>query len=210
MWPTFDGLRTLKGPEADLVRGAVGTMLDHLIAEYRDDDAPWSYGLDWFDMWEADQRIWLLEQVTRGLLTRRRELPPAAIWEATVDAIFCETIDLIEIEIADPTLTTAKLSWRQSVVEVFERQHGRPPEIDIDSRDLSKWRSVVARISESILATPSYQKAEAFRDADINRLKRFLAERALPEDFLDRIPPIRSVAETQASIDMIQKLVFVD
>ncbi len=209
MWPTLDGLRMLKDAEADLVRGAVGMMLDHLVAEYRDDAQPWRYGIDSFDMWDPEQRIWMLDEITACLLTRRRPLSAAAIWEACIDAIFCEVVDLIEIEITDPTLTKMPQSWRQSVLEAYVCQHGRTPSIVSDARILSDWRAIVASVLDPILPAPSYQKAEAFRDNDIHRTQQFLASRGLPDDFLQRIPPNRTVDQTQASINRIQKIVFV-
>ncbi|TWU47930.1 hypothetical protein [Rubripirellula reticaptiva] len=208
MWPTVDGLRTLRDAEADLVRGGLGMMLDHLIEEFRGEAETWRYGIDAFDMWDVEQRIWLLDQIAGCLLTTRQALPPAAIWEAAIDAIFCEIIDLIEIEIADPTLTTTPQSWRESVLDAYECQYGRAPYIDADAHVLSDWRAVVSALTDSILPSPSYQKAEAFRDAEFERTASFLASRCLPGDFLQQIPPVRTVAETQASIDQIQKFVF--
>ncbi|MGB7327408.1 MAG: hypothetical protein WBD31_21205 [Rubripirellula sp.] len=208
MWPTVDGLRTLRDAEADLVRGGLGMMLDHLIEEFRGDAKTWRYGIDAFDMWDVEQRIWLLDQITGCLLTDRQALRPAAIWEAAIDAVFCEIIDLIEIEIADPTLTTFPMSWRESVLRAYECQYGRAPSIDVDANVLSDWRAVVSAVADSILPSPSYQKAEAFRDGDFERAVRFLESRCLPSDFLQQIPPVRTVADTQASIDQIQKIVF--
>ncbi|QDT06010.1 hypothetical protein K227x_44170 [Rubripirellula lacrimiformis] len=207
MWPTVDGLRMLRGAEAELLRGAIDMMVDHLLAEYRDDENAWRYGIDGFDMWDADQRIWMLEQVTRGLLTRRRPLAPAAIWEATIDAILCEIMDQIEIEITDPTLANPDRTWRQCVMDAFHCQQGRFPSIDPADDHLSNWRAVVATVGDVILAAASYQKTESLRDTNIERLQQFLVERGLPDDFLDVIPPIRSVEQTQASIDKIRSLV---
>ncbi len=208
MWPTIDGLRMLRGAEAHLVRGSVGMMVDHLVEEYRDDSEAWHYGIHAFDMWDVDQRIWLVEQVTLALLTRRRPPPPAAIWEATIDAIFCETLDLIEIEITDPTLNIHDRSWRQSVIDAYAFQWGRPPDVEAHEQRLSVWRAVMASVADVILSAASYQKAEAFRDSDFGRLEQFLIERGLPSDFLDRIPPIRTVGQTQSSIDRVQRIVF--
>lgn len=207
MWATVDGLRVLRAGEADLVRGTIANMVDHLAAEYRDESEAWRYGIDWFDNWDCDQRIWLLEQVTRTLLTRKRPLPAAAIWEATVDAIFAEVIDLIEIEITDPTLTASSRSWRDSVIDAFESQHGRRPDVTSGEVSLARWRQTVAQIAETILGPTSYLKAEAFRDAEIGRSHQFLQQRGLPADYLDRIPPVRSVEQTNVSLDRIREVV---
>lgn len=208
MWQTLDGLRVLRGAEFDLVRGAIGMMVDHLVAEYRDDAEAWHYGIELFDCWDAEQRIWLIEKVTLALLTRKRELPAAAIWEATVDAIFCEIVDLIEIEITDPSPTQAERSWRRSVIEAFECQNKRLPSIHVGDGSISNWRRVVSQIADAVLFATAYQKVEAFRDGDYEKLEQFLSQRGLPPEYVDRIPPLRSPAQTQASIDRIQKIVF--
>src|SRR6056297_1694559 len=150
MWPTIDGMRMLRGREAALVRAAIGTMLDHLVAEYRDRAEAWPYGIDAFDCWDADQRIWMIHQVTLALLTRKSALPAAAIWEATVDVIFCEVVDLIEIEIAAGELSPQPCSWRQAVIDAFVCQHSRAPEISAEEPALAPWRKTVSRIAESV------------------------------------------------------------
>lgn len=210
MWPTVDGLRMLRGGEADLVRGAVGMMVDHLVAEYRNEESPWLYGINAFDIWDAEQKLWLVHHAARSLLTRKAAPPPAAIWEATIDAIFCEVVDLIEIEITDPSLSTQSRSWRQSVIDAFVVQHGRPPSIEVDDPTLSMWRSVVASIADMILPAVSYQKAESLRDGDPQRLAAFLQSRGLSADFLQTMPPVQSIEQTQATIDAVQAIVWKD
>lgn len=208
MWPTVDGLRKLKGAEADLVRGAIGMMVDHLVAEYRDDEPPWTYGIDGFDMWDAEQKLWMVHAIARSLLTRSAPPPPAAIWEATVDAVFCEIVDLIEIEIADPAVSSPTRSWRASVIDAFVAQNGRAPSIEADDPTLSMWRTVVASIADVILPAASYQKAELLRDGDPRRLEQFFVDRGLPSDFLDVMPPVQSVVMTQETIDRVQAIVW--
>lgn len=208
MWPTVDGLRKLKGAEADLVRGAIGMMVDHLVAEYRDDEPPWTYGIDGFDMWDAEQKLWMVHAIARSLLTRSAPPPPAAIWEATVDAVLCEIVDLIEIEIADPAVSSPTRSWRASVIDAFVAQNGRAPSIEADDPTLSMWRTVVASIADVILPAASYQKAELLRDGDPRRLEQFFVDRGLPSDFLDVMPPVQSVVMTQETIDRVQAIVW--
>lgn len=82
MWPTVDGLRMLTGGEAVLVRKAVGGMVTTIVLEWQhrdectaEDRERWIHGVDWFDQWEPEQRIWLLEQVTSALLSELDSLP---------------------------------------------------------------------------------------------------------------------------------------
>ncbi len=194
--------------EADLVRGAIGMMVDTHVAEARDEAEPWRYGIEWFDQWEVGQRLWLLEQVTLALLGTHHIASPAAIYDATVDAIFFEIGDLVELEIREDGVGPGGRSWRESVVAGLECQLGRRVEMDVASEDALHWRRNITRIADHILGVRLYHRAEAFRDGDYGRVAAFLKARGLPEDYLAVIPPLRSVDQTQWSIDRIQAVVF--
>ena len=209
-WPTTTGTRNLIGAEGNLVRGAIGMMLDALVAEAHDDADRLECGVQWFDQWDVGQRIWLLECVTYALLDSHTIESPAAMFDATVDAIFFEIIDLIEMEIDQESITATTPTWRQSVSEAFACQRGKPPNVDVDSGDLNQWQSLVTQIADPILGVRLYQRAESFRDGDYQQTRTFLRDRGLPEDYLAKIPPLQTVEETQASIDRIQSIVFRD
>jgi hypothetical protein len=204
MWPTIDGLRILKDAEAVVVSEAVIAMVDQLAAECRDESEHDPLGIDWFDQWDCYQRLWLLEHVVAALFTPTPPLSPAAIWEATVDAIFCQVVELIAMEIDQ---SPSSESGRNAAIEAFRCQHGRLPKISADETDIRQWRSLVTQIADMILGVTSYQKAEAFRDGDIQRSRKFLIQKALPEDFLERIPPLRTLEQAEQSIARIQSIV---
>lgn len=71
-----------------------------------------------YSMWEPEQRIWLLERVTVPMLTARRAPPSAAIFEATVEAVYVELADLIALEITSGT-PIEKGSWRGSLLDAY-------------------------------------------------------------------------------------------
>lgn len=204
MWPTFDGPRMLKGAEAALVRETVAVIVDRLEDQDPEDDRGDPVGIDWFDQWDCYQQLWLLEQVVQSLLTPAPTLPPAAIWEATVDAIFCSLMELIATEIDQ---SPCSQHWRSKAIEAFACQYGRLPKIAEDETDVSQWRIVVTQIADLILGVTSYDKAEAFRDGDIQRSRTFLALKALPDDFLERIAPLRTAEQAQQSIRRIRSII---
>ncbi len=208
MWPTTNGLRCLAGDEWELVRGAIGMMLDQLVAEGREGDPQNYYGIEWFDQWDWQQRIWLIEHVTLALLTDLDPPSPAAIWEATIDAVFQEIYQLVELEIAGGAGMAEANSWRRCVVEAFIEQHGREPGITFSDTDLDSWQLIITQLADAILGVRLYLQAESFRDGDIEQTKKFLTQKGLPDDFLEQIPPLRSVDQIQLSIDHIQTLVI--
>jgi hypothetical protein len=206
MWPTVVGLRVLKAAEADLVRRAVRRMLDRLVDERLDPAASHAYGIDWFDPWDCDQRIWLLDEVTVALLTPAPLPPAAAIWEAAVDTIFMSVIESIAVETEQAHRSMGEPSWRESTREAFRSQHGRLPDVPSDENDLGCWRIVVTQIADMILGARTYPKVELFRDGNPQHARRFLMQRGLPMDFLERIPPLRSDSQTTASIRRLRSI----
>ena len=207
MWPTTSGLRCLSGDEFDLLRGAVGIMVDHLVAEGREGDPQEIYGIPWFYQWDWQQRIWLLERISLALLTDLAPPSPAAMWEATVDAVFRQILQLVQMEIDQPDWNEKK-SWRLSAIDAFCCQQKRRPQIDEFESDLQAWNILIMQLADTILGVRLYQKAESFRDLDITQTKQFLTNHGLPEDFLAQIPPLRTLEQTQISIDQIQSIVL--
>jgi len=207
MWPTLDGVRVLKGDEATLVRDALDVMVDQLTAELRDDAEQHLYGIDWFDQWDCEQRIWLLEQIAIGLLTPESPPPPAAIWEATIDTLLVQVIELISDEIDRGLPIDNEHSWRRRVIDAFECQQGKAAIVDGDETELRQWRSVVTRIANAILGVTCYQQAESFRDGDSEQTCRFLMEKGMPPDFLQRIPPLQTAEQTERSLQRILAVV---
>ena len=208
-WPTTRGLRTLDGAVAELLLGAIGMMVDGLVAEMKEDAQPTCYGISWFDNWDPPQRIWLLDEVTPALFGTKVIESPAAMFDATVDAVFLEVQDLIEFELNDDSESSRSKTWRSAVSAALE-QSGAESVFAGRLEDSEFWCRVITLLGDGILGVRLYQRAESFRDHDYERTQTFLRDRGLPEDYLSRIPPLRTVDQTQRSIDRIQDYVFRD
>lgn len=206
-WPTTDGMRTLDGAEADLVRRIAGMMVDQMVAEGREATDQHEYGIGLFDQWDWQQRLWMLDKTVGALLTQKQLPDTAAIFEATVEAIFAEAGDLIEIEINDQSTAPPKPTWRQSV---FAMAVSRLTMLDVldDDGDVSNWQTTLMRLRESIFGPSNYIQAEQHRDGAYEATARFLQSRGLPTDFLARIPPLQNLDQTQQSIDRLQSIIF--
>lgn len=207
VWPTTNGLRCLSGDESELIRCAVAMMLDYLVAEGHEGDPQEVYGIQWYDQWDWQQRIWLLERTTLALLTDLQPPSPAAIWEASIDAVFHEIRESVEMEVRHPEAIRQEKTWRESVVDAFRCQQKRDPDICCTDTNLRGWHIVITQLADAVLGVRLYLKAEGFRDVDMARTQRFLMQHGLPADFLEQIPPLRSVDQTQLSIDQIQSIV---
>ena len=216
-------MRNLAGAEADLVRDALRSMLDRHVALLRKAGASWAdetdaeqdCGLEWFDQWDVNQRLWLLDQVTSSLLGDLAVDSPAAMFDATVDAIFLEIVGRIEVELEQattelPDQSARATSWRQAVMDALRESSGEAAFNDIapDCGAMDRWHAVVTRIADAILGVRLYQRAEGFRDLDYQRTENFLRDRGLPEDYLRRIPPLRTRDQTEASIQRMESFLI--
>lgn len=207
MWPTLDGMRALKQEEATLVCEATRLIVDRIERELEEETETHASGIDWFDQWDVEQRAWLIEEVVDCLLTDRAPPSPAAIWEATIDAILCQVVESIIDETEVLSSESVGGPWRQSVIDAFRCQRGRGPSIDVGEVEIDRWRGVVTQIFDMILGVTCYQQAESFRDGEFARARQFLQEKGMPEDYLERIPPLRTVAQAEQSIERTRDLI---
>lgn len=212
-WPTTSGLCILSGREGDLVLGSIGMMVDQLVAESRGEIQQIPYGIEWFDQWDPGQRLWLLEHVTRAMFSNFKIDSAAAIFDATADAVFYEIFHLVELEIDEESFEkfsaqSSKSSWRQSILAARRQQTRTFIQPSKDSTDLEAWGALISRVADHILGIRLYQRAETFRDRDYKQTQVFLRDRGLPADYLSRIPDLRTIDQTQLSIDRIQAYVF--
>ena len=229
MWVMVDGERCLGSEEARLLCRAVGVMLSDcvaLIADQTDADQECRvYGIDWFDQWEPEQKVWLMEKTATALLTDQPSLKPAAMWEATVDAIFHHVLEQVVEEIEhetvgdsvsehakrepamdDDPVEVGGQGWRQDVILALQQQ-SRVVKVGSTASETQHWRRLVMQLADRILGVAAYHVAESYRDEQATKLTTFLKQKGLPEDFLTQIPPFLKQRETEESILRLRKLI---
>lgn len=192
MWHTSRGDRTLDGDEAALVSRAIDEMvaalLMHVDEEFEDDATDCVSGIAVYDACTPSQRIGLLHDVAKHLLTETQEpLPLSALADATVAAVFIEIRDQIAIEIglASDLPEEGLSSWRQMVLDAHQSVF--PSRADEDhvasthglsatSDDLHEWEAMVEELADLILWDRDFEMAEVFLDIDpgVSRHRRRL------------------------------------
>ena len=197
-----DGPRELTGPPRHLFRGVIGMMNDWLVAECRGEVGPWTYGIDAFDMYEVDQRVWLLDVASSSLLTRRRVLPTTMMLEATYQAILCEMLSLVRMEIADTEMARPGSSWRADVVAALDAS-GAKPEITPESVQVRDWNRQIGRLGDLIFGPLHFLDVDVYRDGNPKITTDFIRDKALPAEYSSAIPPLRTIDQTQRSINRI-------
>jgi len=200
MWHTSRGDRTLRGSEAALVSFAIDTMIDALLVHLDEEEdsviAPeCQSGISVYDSLTASQRIGLLHDVARHLLTDTETvLPLSATSEAAVAAIYIEVRDQVAIEIdlyredAQRGVPTEALFWRRAVSAAYQTlcqmTHSKDPiwnplfRIDpflaqgaaippaTDSDDFEAWEQLIDDLTDAILWDRDFELADSFLDVD--------------------------------------------
>lgn len=230
MWVTVDGERSLRDAEARLLCRALASMLSDVMARptNQTDTDPdcWVSGIDWFDQWEVEQKVWLLERVATALLTDLASPKPAAMWEATVDAIFQYVFEQVleELEqdalkdgefdeVAGESVTVEPLvelpgrRWCEDVIETVKQQGSRDAKIERSADQGKAWRRLVMQIADHILGVAAYQTVESYRDGQSAKVVCFLQQKGLPADFLTQIPPLLVQHETEHCIQRLRTLI---
>jgi hypothetical protein len=211
MWQTSRGDRTLCGDEAVLVSTAIDSMVDalmiHLDDEIDDPAAVCESGVTLYDACSPAQRIGLLHEVAKHLLTATETaLRPSAALDATVAAIFVDVRDQVAIEIDFPSMQADddrehQLSWRQMVLAAYQSIF-RPADGDHDAwdaicsdlprascRDMHQWEDLVDALTDAILWDRDFEMADRFLDVDpgVSRQRRRLM--GISDDYFISVAP---------------------
>lgn len=112
----------------------------------------------------------------------------------------------------DPCLPPAIQKQLKSLNENSrENSRGKDRQDSTESPDwLNWWTMVIERLVDATYGPRLYHDAEALRDGDPRELQRYLRRKGVNSKFCSRIPPLRTHAQTQSSIDRLQAIIFRD
>lgn len=234
MWHTSRGDRTLRGAEAALVGIAIDTMIDALLIHIDDafeetSAAECHTGIAVYDSLSACQRVGLLHDVARHLLTETESaLPLSAAAEATVAAVYVEIRDQVAIEIdlfPDRASARDEPTWRRRVLAahkaVFRTPHSEEDGFDFDfgpfpediaipeetCPEIDEWETLIDSLSDAVLWDRDFEMAESFLDVDpgVSRQRRRLL--GIDDDYFTTVAPdprpgevIRLVSKTRSIV----------
>jgi hypothetical protein len=254
MWLTLDGPRILWPNERRLFCKAARCLMDRIVQGYdfgetnqRDETLTWDVnsdaleedflaetGIAWFDNWDLDQRLYLLDQVCKALLKKSINPPPrSAILEATIEAVFsvihsevadCE-IELRQIDTQKCLTSTTLTDWQQLLLnaivslEINENDEKsdakeRMARVETGESNLKSFifankilfSAIASHLQTRIVGPTCYEQAEQFRDGPQERLEYFLKSKGLPMDYLTQIPPVPKLGETRERIQTLRSL----
>ena len=200
MWDTSQGVRTLRGAEAYLVKELVHYLHDQILVGI-DIDEPHHTGVVVFDSLQPTQQLVMLLLVAQGLLDQ--DVAPqklTAPCEGTIYVIFLELMTLIEAEIGfektsgvnDHRLRSlARKAYAQGsqpfpfpgpeqLFEVEPDQFGNDDDDSIPvvtSVDMDQWILLIERLADNILWDRDFELEQLVGDVSpdhANLIKRQL------------------------------------
>jgi hypothetical protein len=205
-WHTELGDRCLMGPEARLVREIVDYMHDMigcmLDVTLDGDDEVVEYGVPEFDKLSPPQKIALLEQVLRQMLTAT-EAPPAlnVINESAIAAMYEAIGEMVlsEIEMESEFNESGPLDphhWRKLLLDVARADVRDSTELpDATCRDEDEWESILESVTMRVLWDDDYMDAEAVLDATPQSARRHRRKRGIDNDYYIAVAPDPSESE---------------
>jgi hypothetical protein len=216
----------LRGEEAALVRTAIDAMINtvllHIDDEFDDPGDVCESGIPVYDHCTTSQKIGLLHDVARYLLTETEStLPLSAAVEAAVAAVFVEIRDQVAIEIELFSMRSGEVgngqpTWRQMVLDAYQTMIG-PGDDESDDwdemseelpdrtcKDMDQWECLIDALADAILWDRDFEMAEGFLDADpgVSQQRRRLL--GIDEDYFTSVAPdprphevLRLISETR-------------
>ena len=190
-WRTSQGVRTLNGAEAALVRDALEDVADNIEDELSGED-PWEFGVRQFDQQEPLVKLALLAEVGSALLRDTEAIPElTAISEATVAVLFAHIQQSIEFEIDCVDGLEAPFFWRTLALAVFqEMEHSGDLEpTTLDCRDYNELSSIVQSLTDRILWDRDFEIADDIADLPPEQASAVRTAARISRDYCEALPP---------------------
>jgi hypothetical protein len=200
MWHTSTGDRTLLGSEAALLKAGITGVVELIKEESAGYADQWEFGIDLFDGLHWSQRLVLLEQVAKYLLTDTpATLDLNAANESAIGAIFqhlCEQIDWeIDCEFEPDIGENQKFHWRKLILMACEERFGKESEDDEfelptwNCRQSSEWHSWIESLADEILWDRDYEMDADFLDTPPEKAAFLKSVMGVDDDYFSTAAP---------------------
>lgn len=202
MWETSQGIRTLHGAEAYLVRELVHYLHDQILVGIEIDEPHFTNVLV-FDSLQPTQQLAMLHTVAKGLLDSNAAPPKlTATCEGTIYAIFRELETLIEAEVGfEKQLTLpdhrlralARNAWiggcepssEEAVLGNAELADYTIP--DLDCTDMEQWADFVELIADHILWDRDFEFEKLVGDASPDQAELLKRQMGIDDDYFSTV-----------------------
>ena len=202
MWDTSQGIRTLVGAEAHLVRELVHYLHDQILVGIEIGE-PHLSDVSVFDSLQPTQQLAMLYTVTEGLLDAQKTPPKlTATCEGTIYAVFRELETLIEAEIdfeqqglqSDRRLRAlARDAWMGGCQQSEEHAVWADAELigrhipNLDCTDMQQWADFVELIADHILWDRDFEFEKLVCDASPDQAELIKQQLGINNDYYSTI-----------------------
>jgi hypothetical protein len=193
VWNTADGLRTLDGAEAQVVRETIGELVDAIRAQI-DVDEPVSLGIRLFDELSWQQQLAMLLVVAKPLLCPDIPAPTnTALLDASVAAIYAQLCVGVECEIDMQRISTE--SWeddtlrRQEIVRALAERRPQRRWLDAECVVMDEWNRVIDELRGWVLADEDWNLGDVALDAAPDLANPLKSVLGIDQDYFCDIPP---------------------
>ena len=202
MWETSQGIRTLGGAEAYLIRELVHYLHDQILVGIEIGEPHFSE-VSVFDSLQPTQQLAMLHTVAEGLLDSAAPPPKlTAICEGTIYAIFRELETLIEAEVSfeqhhtrpnhrlralarDAWISGCQQSSEDAVLGNAELTGQAIPELDCT--DMDQWADFVELIADHILWDRDFEFEKLVCDASPDQAELIKQQLGINDDYYSTV-----------------------
>lgn len=204
------GERVLEGSEALLVRETIASLVDWIaFSEAQGDEfcgLDFVSGIGIFDALEGTQKLVLIDQAARYLLSPTDEvLPLNAMSEAVVGVIFEHLRQQVRTEIDmqrfgdEEDFSSDAWSWREQIRQTrlslmdpgdddpYACEDSVPPLAS--STDMSDWDLQIELLADRILWDRDYELADSLLDADPDSAQLHRSSLGISDDYFSAVAP---------------------
>ncbi len=190
-WRTSQGVRTLKGAEAALIREALGDVAEIVEDEF-DGEEPWEFGTRQFDQQEPLVKLALLAEVGSALLRDTETVPElTAVNEATVAILFDHIQQSVEFEIDCERDMEAPFFWR-TLVLAASHEMGDTSELELptsDCRAVDEWSLSVESLADRILWDRDFEIVDDIADLPPEQSAAVRSSARIGGEYAAALPP---------------------
>ena len=210
MWNTADGIRTLVGAEAILVRSTIHELVDE-ISTSRMDDHGAEVGIGLFDRLSWQQQLAMLRKVARGLLLQNEPVPEksSALVDASTGAIYRKMLMGLEMEVeiqqdSSESHENDTIRREEVVAALNQRRPGHNwPHSECVVMD--QWETAVFEIQSWVLADEDWVMDDLIADQPPSQSDEIKSLLGIDADYLVDIPPdVDSASAAHIWADLIE------
>lgn len=196
MWRTQTGERILGGAEAQLLRTALGVLVDQVEEEIDDLRESLEFGVPIFDRLDGRQKLALLADVGHHLLCSTDPPPPLTATNESAVAVLYKVIEewvgmeideeesIREMPGEDPFV------WRRSVLAAYCEYCPTDFELPVEScREIEAWGLLIECLEARVLWDADYLDEDVYADQAPEAGKYLKDQLGVPDGYFRAVAP---------------------